>query len=237
MKSKKSNIKSPKRNRPFVTANFAVTLDGKIATRTRSPSIFSSAADKRRLLEIRSECDAILVGKSTLERDNMSMTIPAEDLVAARVSRGLPPCPTRVLVSNSGKFSPSLRVFQNQAAPTLIYSTQRMPKKLRPQLEAKATLHLETTGAVDLLAMLEDLHANHGIGRLVCEGGAALFRSMLELDLIDELHLTFSPVLFGGAKALTLTGVPDPAFLQQPLTLRLVEFKPSGDECFLRYSR
>lgn len=236
MKSKKSNTRSPKSNRAFVTANFALTWDGKIATRTRSPSIFSSPADKRMLLEIRAGCDAVLVGKSTLIRDNMSMALPAEDLMAVRVAKGLPPCPIRVLISNSGKLSPSLRVFQNQAAPTHIFSTTKMPGRFRKQLQTKAELHLTKADQVDLRRMLRDLRAKHGVKRVVCEGGAALFRSLLELDLVDELHLTFCPFLFGGKDALTLTGTPG-FFLPKQIRLKLASLKVVGHECFLRYQR
>src|SRR5687768_18283990 len=97
--------------RPFVTANFAVTADGKISTRKRSPSDFSTPGDKRRLLEIRATCDAVLVGARTLGSDTMSMGLPAPDLREARVAKGKPTHPWRVIVTNSGKISPDLRVF------------------------------------------------------------------------------------------------------------------------------
>ena len=83
--------------RPFVTANFAVTADGRISTRNHTPSDFSSAADKRRLLEIRAACDAVLVGARTLAADTMTLGLPAEDLRAARRERGLPEMPLRVI--------------------------------------------------------------------------------------------------------------------------------------------
>ena len=68
--------------RPFVTANFALTWDAKVSTKNRSPANFSSPRDKRRLLEIRSEADAILVGATTIATDHMSMGLPAADLRA-----------------------------------------------------------------------------------------------------------------------------------------------------------
>lgn len=62
--------------RPFVTANFAVTADGRISTRNFTPSDFSSKRDKRRLVKIRAACDAVLVGARTLAADTMTLGIP-----------------------------------------------------------------------------------------------------------------------------------------------------------------
>jgi 5-amino-6-(5-phosphoribosylamino)uracil reductase len=73
--------------RPFVTANFALTWDARISTRSRTPSDFSSPRDKRRLVEIRARCDAILVSAKTIAVDNMAMGLPDEALRVARVRR------------------------------------------------------------------------------------------------------------------------------------------------------
>ena len=74
--------------RPFVEANFAVTVDGKISTRAYAPTGFTSARDKRRLLEIRAGGDALLVGRVTLEADNIAMALPARDLREMRLREG-----------------------------------------------------------------------------------------------------------------------------------------------------
>lgn len=213
-----------------------MTWDGKISTHAHTPSVFSSAADKRQLLEIRADCDAILVGRSTLEADNMTMGLSAEDLRLKRSAKGQAPYPTRVLASNSGRLSPALRVFQNQNSPIHIYSTEQMPAKTRKALTPLCALHLQQGDRVDLKKMLRDLRVRHGIERLVCEGGPTLFRSLLEEDLIDEIHLTICPLLFGGQKALTLTGAPA-SFLPSISKWKLRDLKNIGNECFLRYTR
>jgi riboflavin-specific deaminase-like protein len=222
-----------KRDRAFVTANFALTADGRISTRNLTPADFSSPRDKRRLLEVRATCDAILAGNQTVARDNMSMGLPAEDLRAARVAKGLPPYPTRVILSALGRIDPALRVFTHDFSPIIIFSTKRMKRAVRESLASKATLYL-SDDAVDLAEMLRTLRRDHGIKRLVCEGGAQVFRSLLVLNLIDELHITLTPRIFGGVKAPTLTSFAG-AFLPQSTQLRLVDFQPVADECFLRY--
>src|ERR1700730_6540651 len=98
-----STSSSRKSTRPFVMATFAMTVDGKITTRTFSPVDFTSREDKLHLLRQRALGDAVLIGHTTLERDNVRLGLPHEDLRKARLKRGQPPYPLRVIVSNEGK--------------------------------------------------------------------------------------------------------------------------------------
>jgi riboflavin-specific deaminase-like protein len=220
--------------RPFVAVNFALTFDGRISTRNLTPVDFSSKTDKRRLLEIRAKSDALLFGRTTLETENLAMGLPAEDLRAARVRCKQPPYPIRVIVSNTGRINPALKIFQTHFSPVLIYSTSRMPAKTRAVLGKVATLHLSEGRTVDLASMLSHLRSAHKVRRVVCEGGAELFRSLLVAGLVDEINLTFCPHIFGGTKAPTLTGLPGD-FLPETTHWQLAKMAVIGEECFLRY--
>ena len=211
-----------------------MTWDGRITTRNLTPSDFSSREDKRRMLEIRAGGDALLVGRGTLQKENMRMGLPDAGLRAARLERRQPAYPLRVILSNSGRIPATLRVFENAFSPILIYSTTRMPKAVQTRLASRAILNLTEAKTVNLRAMLEDLRARHNVKRLVCEGGAAVFRSLLESGLVDELHLTLCPRLFGGARAPSLTGPPG-SFLPRAIRSRLASMEVIGGECFLRY--
>jgi 2,5-diamino-6-(ribosylamino)-4(3H)-pyrimidinone 5'-phosphate reductase len=224
----------PCSHRPFITVNFALTWDGKITTRNLTSADFSSRRDKRRLLEIRATGDAVLVGKTTVERENIPLGLPHEDLRAERVARGQAPYPMRVIVTNSGRIDPSLKLFQRDFSPIVIYSTTRMPEPLQAELGARATLHLTDGDAVDLKAMLRHLRSHYDVKRLVCEGGAELFRSLLAARFVDEINLTFCPRIFGGERAPTLTGVPGD-FLPETVRCRLEKMEVAGEECFVRY--
>ena len=118
--------------RPFVTANFALTWDGRISTRRSTPADFSSKSDKRRLVEIRARCDAVLVSAKTVAADNMSMGLPDAALRAARSARGQREYPLRVLLTNSGRIDPALRLFTKTFSPIVIFSTTRMPAPRSP---------------------------------------------------------------------------------------------------------
>jgi len=222
------------RDRPCVLANFALTSDARISTRARTPSVFSSPLDKRRLTAIRAVCDAVMAGHGTVQADHMSMGVSDAALRRQRVERGQREFPVRVILSNRGRIDPGLKVFQAQTAPIVIFSTTRMPKKNRQALEKVAEVYCFDDEQVDLPVALQILRREYQVKSLVCEGGASLLRSLLEHRLLDELYLTLCPLIFGGTEAPTLTG-PANSFLPQSLSARLLSMQVVDDECYLRY--
>jgi 5-amino-6-(5-phosphoribosylamino)uracil reductase len=224
--------KSP--GRPFVTANFALTWDARISTHRGTPANFSSPRDKRRLVEIRAACDAVLVSVKTAGADNMSMGLPDPELRAARQKRGQRPYPLRVLLNNSGRINPGLRVFEKDFSPIVIFSTTRMAASVRNALAPRADLWLHEAPAVNLSAMLATLRAEYRVKRLVCEGGAQVMRALLSAGLVDEIHVTMAPRIFGGKDAPTLTSIAGD-FLPVCVPLNLRAMEVIEGECFLRY--
>jgi riboflavin-specific deaminase-like protein len=211
-----------------------MTIDGKITTRSFSPIDFTSREDKRHLFHQRSLGEAVLIGRSTLVKDNVRLGLPDPLMRAEREARGQAPYPIRVIVSNEGRIDPALKIFQTDISRVVIFSTTRMPRKYQIALREKATLRLSETRAVDLPRMLQILRTEYNVRRVACEGGAELFRSLLELRLVDQLNLTIAPYIFGGKAAPTLTGLSD-AFLPAGIRCSLVEMRTVGQECFLQY--
>jgi riboflavin biosynthesis pyrimidine reductase len=101
-------------------------------------------------------------------------------------------------------------------------------------LRAKATLHLSDAAAVDLAWMLQQLRCEYKVRTVACEGGATLFRALLERDLVDQLNLTIAPYLFGGANAPTLTGLSKD-FFPRSIRCSLTDMRIVDAECFLTY--
>lgn len=219
--------------RPFVYATFAMTVDGKVTTRTLAPVDFTSREDKLHLFRQRALADAVLIGHTSLERDNVRLGLPAE-LQEARIKRGQSRCPLRVIISNKGKINDQLKVFQSDISPVIIFSTKQMSRKTQKALAHRATLHLTDAEHVDLAAMMETLRSKYNVRRLACEGGPILFRSLLERGFIDQLNLTIAPYMFGGTEAPTLTGVSK-NFLPASVHCTLIDIRTIGEECFLTY--
>src|SRR3977135_3112719 len=106
-------------------ATFATTVDGKITTRTFSPVDFTSRTDKQHLIRQRALGDAVLIGHSTLQKDNVRLGIANSELRNERIARGQTPYPLRVIVSNEGKIDAGLNIFQTDVSPIIIFSTTR----------------------------------------------------------------------------------------------------------------
>src|SRR5215475_3295759 len=221
------------RKRPFVIATFAMTADGKVTTKNFGPVDFTSREDKLHLFRQRALADAVLLGHTSLERDNVRLGVPAE-LQELRIKRGQSRSPLRVIVSNKGRIDIRLKIFQSGISPIIIFSTKRMPLKNQKALRKTATLHLTATTEIDLAAMLKTLRDQYNVRTLACEGGPTLFRALLERDLVDQLNLTIAPYIFGGAKAPTLTGLSR-EFIPTSVHCSLIEMRTVGDECFLTY--
>lgn len=211
-----------------------MTLDGKITSRTFSPVDFTSREDKAHLLRQRSLGDAVLIGHSTLKRDNVRLGLPGSELREARIKRGQAPYPLRVIVSNEGQIDHRLNLFQTDISPIIIFSTTRMPRPNRIALMDKATLHLSRKREVDLAELLHRLRVEYKVRQIACEGGATLFRALLERGMVDQLNLTIAPFLFGGAGAPTLTGLSRD-FLPKTVRCSLQHMRVVGQECFLTY--
>ncbi len=213
--------------RPEISANFAISADGKISSAARRPSGWTSADDHARLQELRLDADALLVGHGTLVADQMTLTIPAR--LQPRHQ------PLRCVASRRGRFNPAHPLFHSPGGP--IHLLVSAPD------DTFSASDLTDLGAVvhhgNLAAFLDQLATAHGVRRLHCEGGGQLLRELLELDWLDLLHLTWAGhTLFGGNLAPTLSGLPG-SFLPASRTFELASFDPRPDlaECFLTYRR
>ncbi len=203
--------------RPRISANLAISADGKISPSPPRPSGWTSREDHARLLELRANADAILVGRGTLESDRMTLTVPNQ-----------PKQPLRCIVSRSGKIDPAHPVFTSPGGDIHVLVTGGFEGPSIPGV----TLHTQT-----LLEFIQTLAAQYHVQQLHCEGGGQLIRALAELDVIDEFHLTLAGhTLFGGFAASTATGIPA-EYLPRSPAFEITRFEPLAGECFLSYSR
>lgn len=220
--------------RPKVLINFALTIDGKISTAKFTPTTFTSAYDKKRLLEIRSLADAVMVGRGTVEKDRMTMGMPDPKLRKARGDRGQTEYPLRVILSGSGKLDPNLPVFGHDFSPILLFTGSSAGTEV-PWPDYVRVYRSERDWQ-DVGQVLSFLHAEYGVRTVICEGGPTLVRTLAERDLIDEIYATIAPKLFGGKHAPGLLGTSD-AFLSASRAYRMVNLEIHGDEAYLHYRR
>ena len=180
----------------FVTAKFAASLDGKIATRTGSSRWITGEAARWHAHELRRGCDAIIVGVNTVVADNPQLTARWPD--GPLHSRQ----PLRVVLDSSGRTPPDAAILA-QPGETII-ATVDMPAHRIKALEAAGArvLTAESTGdgQVDIRRLLEHL-GQQGVVDLIVEGGGALLGSMFDAGLVDKVTAYIAPVIIGGSLA------------------------------------
>ncbi len=181
-----------------------MSLDGYLDDASEQRLVLSGAADLDRVDELRARSDAILVGAGTVRADNPRLLLRSGERRSARVARGAPPDPLRVVVSGSGNLDPAARLFSSGPARPLIYVSSGRVTGARAALGGVAEV-ADGDEPVDLTRVLTDL-AQRGVGRLMVEGGTSVLTEFLAGGLADELHLAIAPFFVGDSRAPRFTG-------------------------------
>ena len=182
---------------PFVTAKFAMSLDGKIATRTSDSMWITGPESRCRVQQMRRESDAVMVGVNTVLADDPQLT--ARDDVGAPLQRQ----PLRVIADSRCRTPPGARVLQ-QPGKTLIATCRDAPQERVSRLQAAEVEVLQLpplpSGQVDLEVLLAEL-GRRGVVNLLVEGGGTLLGSLFDLKLVDKVYAFIAPVIIGGQRA------------------------------------
>lgn len=224
--------------RPFVLVNMAMTADGKIATANRAVSSFGSARDHAHLLELRATADAVMCGARTADLNAINLGPGPARFRRARVRRGLAEYNLRVVVTGSGSINPRAEVFRHRFSPIIILTTARAGKARRQRLQTLAD-EVRVCGdhEIDFAAALRWLRRERAVRRLVCEGGGELNDALFRAGLVDELHVTVCPKIFGGRGAPTIADGRGLVTLANAAPLKLHALRRVADELFLVFKR
>src|SRR5271154_1082474 len=198
-------MKKQNQKRPFVFVNFATTADGKIAFANHAFVPFSSKRDREHMMELRATADAVMSGARTINESGAVMGTGGAKYRRLRLKRGLAEHNLRVIVSGSGSVDPGAAIFKHRFSPIIILTTERASNAKLLRLQAVAD-EVKIFGGreVNLHAALNWLRTRWNIKRLLCEGGGELSGALIRANLVDELHLTICPKIFGGRTAPTI---------------------------------
>jgi riboflavin-specific deaminase-like protein len=223
---------------PFVLVNLAMSADGKIATANRAVSSFGSRRDFEHLLALRATADAVMCGARTVEADAVTLGPGPARFRRLRLRRGLAEYNLRVVVSGSGTLCPAAQVFRHRFSPIIVLTTQRAGRARLRRLEALAD-EVKVCGEseIDFHAALRWLRRAWEVRRLLCEGGGELNWALVRAGLVQELHLTVCPYVFGGRTAPTLAEGHGFEAVDLAPCFRLVSLKRVAEEAFLVFRR
>lgn len=213
-------------SRPRIILSAAMSIDGKIATKT-GDSELSSRQDKIRVHRLRAKADAIIVGIRTVSVDDPLLTV--------RYTRGKNP--TRIILDSFGTILPSSRIIKTaNKVPTIIAVSKKAPKKNLTKL-ARYPVKIIIAGQnkVELKKLLSTLHKQK-IKTVLLEGGGTLNWEFIRQGLVDELVVTMTPYIVGGQDSITLVeGKGFSKILNSP-KLRLHKIARQNNEVVLHYS-
>lgn len=213
-------------SRPRIILSAAMSIDGKIATKTGDSGL-SSRQDKTRVHRLRAKVDAIIVGIRTVNVDDPLLTV--------RYTRGKNP--TRIVLDSFGTILPSSRIIKTaNKVPTIIAVSKKTPKKNLAKL-ARHPIKILIAGQnkVELKKLLGILYKQK-IKTVLLEGGGTLNWEFIRQGLVDELVVTITPYIVGGKDAITLVeGNGFSKILHSP-KLRLHKIARQNNEIVLHYS-
>jgi diaminohydroxyphosphoribosylaminopyrimidine deaminase/5-amino-6-(5-phosphoribosylamino)uracil reductase len=189
--------------RPFVTAKWAMTLDGKIATRTGDSRWVTGSEARRFVHRERDASDAVLAGIGTVLADDPQLTVrlPPEDHVRAPRATA----PWRAIFDSQARTRPdSALVRENLDRRTLIFTTDTAPSdrvaRLRESGVDVIVGEADSDGRVAIDDVLADL-AHRGAIRLLLEGGSELTGCFIDRERVNRVLAFVAPKIVGGHAA------------------------------------
>lgn len=198
--------------RPYVHAKWAMTLDGKIATRTGDSKWISGPASRQHVHALRGRMDAIVVGIGTALADDPLLTVRPPG----------PRTPARVTLDSRGRLPVSSRLVETAGTtPTLVVTVGELPASQVAPLRDRGCEVIALSaegGRPSVPALLEEL-GKRRMTNILVEGGSAVLGSFLDARALDEVHVFVAARLLGGSAAKTPIGGLGVAKIDEALAL------------------
>ncbi|MDO8672096.1 MAG: bifunctional diaminohydroxyphosphoribosylaminopyrimidine deaminase/5-amino-6-(5-phosphoribosylamino)uracil reductase RibD [Dehalococcoidia bacterium] len=213
---------------PFVIAKFAMSLDGKIATRSGDSKWITSERARGYVHELRNKVDAVMVGINTVLADNSRLT--------ARPDGEEDPDrqPVRIIVDSRGRIPPSSQVF-GAPGKTIVAMTGQIDSASAVRIEEAGGEMLvlpSVDGRVDLASLVKTL-GERDITSVLVEGGGALLGALFDAGLVDKVLAFIAPTVIGGRNAPTPVGGLGAGSMAEALRLTRVTVKNFAEDIMI----
>lgn len=213
------------KSRPHVIVSGAMSIDGKIATKT-GKSKLSSRKDLTRVHKLRATVDAILVGKNTINTDDPLLTV--------RLTKGKNPI--RVILDPKGTISKNSQVVKTaRKIPTILVISENASQKVDKFLEMGIEVIRCGNNKIDLKRLLQILKKK-GVNRILVEGGGITNWHFFKEKLVDELMITVTPYILGGNNAIPFVGGIGFDRISPTNSLKLKGIRRMKNEVILHYT-
>ena len=202
---------------PFVTAKFAMSLDGKVATATGASRWISGDESRRRAHHLRATSDAVMVGIGTVLADDPRLSVRDVPVRGAQ--------PLRVVIDSKGRL-PSASAMLAEPGETLVFTAAGREAETGSKA---ASVPTSGDGAVDLAEAMAHL-GGRGTTSVLVEGGPTLLGALFDAGLVDKVVAFVAPAVLGGAAAPGPVGGAGIAAIADALRLERVRYEHAGDD-------
>jgi diaminohydroxyphosphoribosylaminopyrimidine deaminase/5-amino-6-(5-phosphoribosylamino)uracil reductase len=230
------------KHRPWIIAKWAMTLDGRLATRTGSSQWISGEMSRKIVHRLRSRMDAIMIGSQTALRDNPELTV--------RLDNVAPRTPIRIILDSKAALTSEYRLVQTaRQTPVLLVVNPNAPEKqikllqdagceilplLSENIESKNTESKNTEHDYRNRTEILMKHlAQRKITNLLVEGGKRLFGTLFDMQLLDEVHVFIAPKLIGGELSYSAVGGVGLSEMKQAWKLESPEIQIIGQDVYI----
>ena len=225
------------KRRPWVIAKWAMTLDGKIATRTGSSQWISSEASRQVVHRLRARSDAIMIGSRTAMTDDPLLTVRLDPPLLPQRT------PLRVIFDSNVTLSPSSRLAQTASEAGVLVAASR--NSIESNEITQHNVMMLTDCGCKILPLDGDSHqermaellrhlAERGVTNLLVEGGGTLLGLLFDLQWIDEVHAFIAPKLIGGSIAGRSTDGAVPVLRTETLPIGGLGLEQMSDAVLLK---
>ncbi|MFW9946167.1 MAG: 2,5-diamino-6-(ribosylamino)-4(3H)-pyrimidinone 5'-phosphate reductase [Candidatus Odinarchaeota archaeon] len=215
--------------KPYVILNAAMTIDGKISSKEGDSEI-SDEEDWKEVHKLRTQVDAIMVGKNTILKDNPKLHIKFYE------HNGY----YRIVIDSNLSIPIDSQVitFKPETYPTIICATENVLQEKVQEFEARNIKVIKNGNSsnVDLKKLMSNLY-NLGIRSVLLEGGGNLNWSFIKEDLVDEIRLTIAPWIVGGKTSITLAEGEGFDKMCQAQRFKLFDLNHRENYVILKYKR
>jgi diaminohydroxyphosphoribosylaminopyrimidine deaminase/5-amino-6-(5-phosphoribosylamino)uracil reductase len=212
--------------RPWVIAKWAMTVDGKLASRTGDSRWISGEASRRIVHELRGRADAIVIGRGTAQADDPLLTArPPGARLATRI----------VLDSRAALSSQSQLVQTARDVPLLVAAGAAAAAADYQRLRSagcEVLIFDGDTPAQRLDQLLLEL-GRRRLTNVLVEGGGQLLGSLLDAKQIDEVHAFIAPKLLGGSGAIVPFGGTGLEAMAQAVSLEDAQWQSVDGDLYL----
>lgn len=178
---------------PYVILKVAQTIDGNIALKNGQSKWITCEESRTKVQELRSDIDAILVGKNTVLMDNPFLTVRDFDA----------PNPKKVILDADLSLPLDLNIFKNpERENTILFCSKQSSKSRKANTLSLAGIKIEPItnnefGFLNLNEVLSLLSEKYKVASIIVEGGSQVFTSFVKEKLVDEFHIFVAPKILG----------------------------------------